>query len=136
MVERYTRKSRSESCSLRSLFVQSANFSPRCCPRRGVSGEGDGSGIGYRASESARGVCTMKIVYVNDVVYAYATGDPSANGGAERYGWHLTRALGSAGWSVTIGVQHALREGEERQIDGVRFLGIGREHFLLAWYRF
>ena len=79
----------------------------------------------------------MKIVYVNDVVYAYATGDPSANGGAERYGWHLTRALANAGWSVTVGVQYALREGEERQIDGVRFLGIGRRvHFLLAWYRF
>ena len=46
----------------------------------------------------------MKIVYVNDVVYAYATGDPSANGGAERYGWHLTRALANAGWSVTVGV--------------------------------
>jgi len=71
------------------------------------------------------------------VVYAYAIGDPTANGGAERYGWHLTRALRSAGWSVTIGVQHALQEGEERQIDGVRFLGIGRRgHFLLAWYRF
>jgi glycosyltransferase involved in cell wall biosynthesis len=78
----------------------------------------------------------MKIVYANDVVYAYATGDPSATGGAERYGWHLTRALANAGWSVTIGVQDPLQEGEERQIDGVRFLGIGRAHFLLAWYRF
>ena len=79
----------------------------------------------------------MKIVYVNDVVYGYAIGDPSANGGAERYGWHLTRALANAGWSVTVGVQYALQEGEERQIDGVRFLGIGRRvHFLLAWYRF
>ena len=81
----------------------------------------------------------MKIVHVNDVVYAYAIGDPSANGGAERYGWHLTRALANAGWSVTVGVQYALREGEERQIDGVRFLGIGQGgglHFLLVWYRF
>ena len=79
----------------------------------------------------------MKIVYVNDVVYGYATGDPSANGGAERYGWHLTRALANSGWAVTIGVQHALQEGEERQIDGVRLLGIGsRAHFLLAWYKF
>ncbi len=78
----------------------------------------------------------MKIVYVNDVVYAYATGDPSANGGAERYGWHLTRALANAGWSVTVGVQHSLREGEEQVIERVRFLGIGRMPFLLAWYRF
>jgi glycosyltransferase involved in cell wall biosynthesis len=81
----------------------------------------------------------MKLVYVNDVVYAYATGDPSANGGAERYGWHLMHALANAGWSVTIGVHELLQEGEERQIDGVRFLGIGQGEglqFLLAWYRF
>ena len=79
----------------------------------------------------------MKIVYVNDILYGYATGDPSAKGGAERYGWHLMRALASAGWSVTVGVQSALRKEEERIIDGVRFLGIGRSvHFLLDWYRF
>ena len=81
----------------------------------------------------------MKIVYVNDVVYAYATGDPSATGGAERYGWHLSRALANAGWTVTIGVQDLLQAGEERQIDGVRFLGIGQGRsmrFLLVWYRF
>lgn len=79
----------------------------------------------------------MKIVYVNDVVYAYATGDSSANGGAERYGWHLTRALANAGWSVTVGVRYALREGEEQIIDGVRFVGLSRRmHFLVDWYRF
>jgi len=79
----------------------------------------------------------MKIVYVNDIVYGYATGDPSAKGGAERYGWYLTRALAAAGWSVTVGVLFALREGEECVIDGVRFLGIGcRTHFLMAWFRF
>lgn len=79
----------------------------------------------------------MKIVYVNDVVYKYAIGDPSAKGGAERYGWYLMCALANAGWSVTIGVQSALREGEERVIEGVRFLGIGSQaHFLLTWYRF
>jgi len=79
----------------------------------------------------------MKIVYVNDVVYAYATGDPSANGGAERYGWYLVRALANAGWSVTIGVRHPLQEGQEEVVDGVRFLGINRSmHFLFAWYKF
>lgn len=79
----------------------------------------------------------MKIVYVNDIVYGYATGNPSAKGGAERYGWHLARALAAAGWSVTVGVLYALQQGEERIIEGVRFLGIGcRAHFLLAWYRF
>jgi glycosyltransferase involved in cell wall biosynthesis len=78
-----------------------------------------------------------KIVYVNNVVYAYATGDPSANGGAERYGWHMMRALANAGWSVTVGVRHPLQEGEEKLIDGVRFVGINRRvHFLFAWFRF
>lgn len=79
----------------------------------------------------------MKIVYVNDIVYGYATGDPLAKGGAERYGWYITRALAAAKWSVTVGVLFALREGEERVIDGVRFIGIGcRSHFLVAWYNF
>ena len=78
-----------------------------------------------------------KIVYANNVVYAYATGDPSANGGAERYGWHLMRALANGGWSVTVGVRHPLQEGEERVVDGVRFVGINRrKHFLFAYYKF
>ncbi|UVT19556.1 MAG: glycosyltransferase family 4 protein [Nitrospira sp.] len=79
----------------------------------------------------------MKIVYVNDIVYGYAIGDPSAKGGAERYGWYLTRALAAHGWSVTVGVVSALGEGEERVIEGVRFLGLSRRaHFLLDWYEF
>lgn len=79
----------------------------------------------------------MKIVYMNDILYGYATGDSSAKGGAERYGWHLTRALAKAGWTVTVGVRSALQEGKEQTIDGVRFLGIGSQiHFLVAWYRF
>ena len=79
----------------------------------------------------------MKIVHVNDIVYGYATGDPSARGGAERYGWYLMRALAAAGWTVTIGVRGALPVGEERTVDGVRFLGIGsKKTFLSDWYRF
>ncbi|MBS0153962.1 MAG: glycosyltransferase family 4 protein [Nitrospira sp.] len=79
----------------------------------------------------------MKIVYTNDVVYGYATGDSSANGGAERYGWLLMRALASAGWSVTVGVRFGLQEGEVQVIDGVRFVGLSRRaHFLLDWYTF
>lgn len=79
----------------------------------------------------------MKIVQVNDIVHGYATGDPSAKGGAERYGWHLMRALAAAGWTVTVGVRMALSAGEERTVDGVRFLGIGhRGSFLSDWYRF
>lgn len=77
----------------------------------------------------------MRIVHVNDMVYKYAIGDASANGGAERYGWYLMRALAQAGWSATVGVQSALRAGEIKVIDGVRFLGLYRRpHFLLAWY--
>jgi len=79
----------------------------------------------------------MKIVYLNDPVYGYATGDPSVCGGAERYGWYLMRALANAGWSVKVGVRSALREGEEQVVDGVRFLGLSRRtYFLLVWYRF
>ncbi|QPD03611.1 MAG: hypothetical protein Nkreftii_001385 [Candidatus Nitrospira kreftii] len=79
----------------------------------------------------------MKIVHVNDIVYGYATGDPSARGGAERYGWYLMRALVAAGWTVTVGVRVALSSGEERMVDGVRFLGIGnKKTFLSDWYRF
>lgn len=79
----------------------------------------------------------MKIVYANDVVYKYAIGDPSARGGAERYGWYLMKALAHAGWSVTVGAQFSLGEGETRIIDGVKFLGLTRRaHFLLDWYTF
>jgi len=77
----------------------------------------------------------MKIVYMNDVVYQYAIGDPAAKGGAERYGWYLMRALAHTGWSVTVGVRFALRKEELQVVDGVRFLGLGRgNHFLLDWY--
>jgi len=79
----------------------------------------------------------MKIVHVNDIVYGYATGDPLARGGAERYGWYLMRALAAAGWAVTVGVRAALSVGEERTVDGVRFLGIGsHNNFLSDWYWF
>ena len=36
----------------------------------------------------------MKIVFLNDLIYAYAIGAPSAVGGAERQQWLLARALG------------------------------------------
>jgi hypothetical protein len=55
----------------------------------------------------------MKVVYVNDVVYAYAIGDSSANGGAERQQWLFARALAATGWSVTVGVREALKTGEQ-----------------------
>ncbi len=78
----------------------------------------------------------MKLVLVNDVVFRYASGDPSANGGAERYSWLLARALAAAGWSVTVGVREALIAGRRRAIDGVEFVGIGDGQILSAWYKF
>lgn len=78
----------------------------------------------------------MKIIYLNNSVYGYASGDPSVCGGAERYGWHLMRGLANAGWSVTVGVPSSLPDGGVRVIDGVKFLGIRCDkQTLLTWYR-
>jgi glycosyltransferase involved in cell wall biosynthesis len=78
----------------------------------------------------------MKIVFANDGVYEYASGLPSAIGGAERQQWLLARALASSGWSVTIGVRNSLELGDSCRIAGVRFTGIGRGHPLPRWYKF
>jgi glycosyltransferase involved in cell wall biosynthesis len=78
----------------------------------------------------------MKFVHMNDVVFGYASGDPTVNGGAERYQWLLARAMAHAGWSVVVGVGKGLRENERRIIDGVEFVKIGDGNFLRAWYRF
>lgn len=82
----------------------------------------------------------MKIVFLNDMIYDYAFQSKRstwATGGAERQQWLLARALAAAGWAVTIGVRRSpLRPGETASVDGVRFVGIGREHIFRAWYRF
>jgi glycosyltransferase involved in cell wall biosynthesis len=85
----------------------------------------------------------MKIAFTDDVVYAYASGAPSAVGGAERYQWLLARALAATGWSVVVGVREALAAGERCAIDGVQYVGIGRGpvfavrgHIFSVWYRF
>ncbi|WP_454065131.1 glycosyltransferase family 4 protein [Candidatus Nitrospira salsa] len=78
----------------------------------------------------------MKMVIVNDMVYRYADNDPTAVGGSERYQWLLARALVSAGWCVTVGVHTELPYKESREIDGVKFIGIGNGNTLLAWYKF
>src|SRR3989442_1797651 len=91
----------------------------------GLSGRSDGALVQI-----------MKIVFVNDSIYAYASGDPSAIGGAERQQWLLSRALAGAGWAVTIGVRERLEAGKRRTINGVDFVGIGQGPFLLAFYRF
>lgn len=78
----------------------------------------------------------MKIVFLNDVIYQYASKDPSAVGGAERSQWLLSRALARTGWSVTVGVREALEAGKRTVIQGVEFTGIGGGQILSAWYRF
>jgi glycosyltransferase involved in cell wall biosynthesis len=78
----------------------------------------------------------MKIVFLNDLIYAYAAGVPSAVGGAERQQWLLARALASAGWQVTVGVRQPLGYQQRARVEQVEFVGIGQEHFLRAWCRF
>jgi glycosyltransferase involved in cell wall biosynthesis len=78
----------------------------------------------------------MKIAFVNDLIYAYAMGAPSAVGGAERQQWLLARALAAAGWQVTVGVRQSLEYKRRVDIEGVRFVGIGEGQILLSWYRF
>jgi glycosyltransferase involved in cell wall biosynthesis len=75
-------------------------------------------------------------VFVNDGIYAYASGAPSAVGGAERQQWLLARALARNGWSVTMGVREGVEAGKRIAIDGLEFLGIGRGYVLSAWHRF
>jgi glycosyltransferase involved in cell wall biosynthesis len=78
----------------------------------------------------------MKIVFLNDLIYAYATGVPSAVGGAERQQWLLARALAAAGWRVAVGVRESLGSRQRLLIEGVEFVDISRKHLLSAWYNF
>ena len=77
----------------------------------------------------------MKIAFVNDTIYGYATNAPVV-GGAERQQWLLARTLAASGWSVTVGVRDGLRAGERRSVAGVEFVGIGQANIYSAWYRF
>jgi glycosyltransferase involved in cell wall biosynthesis len=78
----------------------------------------------------------MKIAFFNDLIYNYASSDPSAVGGSERQQWLLARALASSGWKACVGVRKGLKAGERRIIEGVEFQGITKGHYLLDWYRF
>jgi glycosyltransferase involved in cell wall biosynthesis len=78
----------------------------------------------------------VKIAFVEDGIYAYASGSPSAVGGSERAQWLLSRALAAAGWSVIVGVRSALKRGDQTAIDRVTYVGIGGDQVLVALYRF
>jgi len=78
----------------------------------------------------------MKIAFLNDGAYAYASGMTDAVGGAERDQWLLACALVAAGWSATVGVREYLQPGERRIIDRVEYVGTGPGQALLAWHRF
>lgn len=78
----------------------------------------------------------MKIAFLNDGAYAYASGAASAVGGSERDQWLLGISLARSGWDVVAGVREGLAPGERRSINGVQFVGIDRGHVLVAWYRF
>ena len=78
----------------------------------------------------------MKVAFLNDRIYDYASSDASAVGGNERQQWLLARALASSGWTVCIGIRNRLQAGERRTIEGVEFHGIMQGHYLLDWYRF
>ncbi len=78
----------------------------------------------------------MKIAFMNDLIYAYAIGAPSAVGGAERQQWLLARAFADAGWQVTVGVRQPLRFNQRLRIEQVEFIGIGQKLLLWSWYRF
>jgi glycosyltransferase involved in cell wall biosynthesis len=78
----------------------------------------------------------MKIVFLNNLIYAYATRAPSAVGGAERQQWLLARALAAAGWQVTVGIERSEECKQKISIEGVEFVNIGQKHSLRAWYQF
>jgi glycosyltransferase involved in cell wall biosynthesis len=78
----------------------------------------------------------MKIAFINDGAYAYASAAPVAVGGSERDQWLLGTALASFGWSVTMAVRNGMELGERRSIRGVEYVGIGQGQVLSAWYRF
>ena len=78
----------------------------------------------------------MKIVFLNDGAYAYASGAAGAVGGSERDQWLLGTSLAAFGWSVIVGVRDGLEPGDRKFINGVEFIGIDRGKILVAWYRF
>jgi len=79
----------------------------------------------------------MKIVLFNfsNGVYFYASGDCAAVGGAERQQWLLARALVSAGWTVTVGLQGVRGVENGVTVEGVRFVSLREYRTYLAPYQ-
>jgi len=79
----------------------------------------------------------MKILLFNfgNGVYAYATGDSLAVGGAERQQWLLARALAAAGRSVTVGLQGIPELEAGTSIENVRFVSLPESKTCLAPYQ-
>jgi len=78
----------------------------------------------------------MKIAFIDDGVYAYASNSPEAVGGSERDQWLLANALTAANWSAIVGVRTGLKAGVRKIINGVEYVGIGKDRPLLAWHSF
>ena len=78
----------------------------------------------------------MKIAFLNDGAYAYASGNSRAVGGTERDIWLLSRALAAKGWFVVVGVRDGISARERVVIDAVEYVGVGHGPILMEWYRF
>lgn len=80
----------------------------------------------------------MKLVFINDRIYKYASADPSAVGGAERQQWLLARALARTNWQVVVGVSEGITDGNRKTIEGVEFrdIGLAHGHIFSNWYKF
>jgi glycosyltransferase involved in cell wall biosynthesis len=78
----------------------------------------------------------MKIAFVGDGIYEYATRASEAVGGTERDQWLLSRALATHGWTTVIGVSRSLKPGERKTIDGVQYVGLNPSRNLFAWKQF
>ena len=77
----------------------------------------------------------MKIAFVNEGIYEYATKSAEGVGGIERDLWLLATALATAGWFPIVGVRGTVEAGKQKIIDGVRYVGLGCGQALWAWHR-
>lgn len=78
----------------------------------------------------------MKIAFIHEGLYKYATEAGEGDGGIERDQWLLSRTLAARGWTAVVGVIGPLKPGQRKTIDGVEYVGLRQEQSLLAWGRF